>query len=136
VERLWLERRQTAPLRAIRRRWPLGSGLVLLRLGRPGPETDIVPEFVLTHVNLTTTSAPEVRLDDARTVYIVLSFENAKPGSTTVPVNLTSGGSEIAKVPVTIEVPPLGHLKVTILDQAGKPTAAVGGVYAANHRLG
>src|SRR5882724_1359359 len=43
VERLWLEKGQTAPLRAIRRRWPLGSGLVLLRLGRPGPETDIVP---------------------------------------------------------------------------------------------
>src|SRR5262249_52700131 len=68
-------------------------------------------------------------------VYIVLSIENIPPGSTTLPVTLRSNGREIAKVPVTIDVPPVGHLKVAIVDEAGKPAAAVAGLYGANNRV-
>src|SRR5262249_48377415 len=135
VERFWVDKGKAVSGPSIHRNWPLGSGLVLLRLGRPGPETDTVPEFVLSSVDLASTRTPVVRLGDARAIYIVVSFENAAPGTTAVPVSLMSGRTEVAKVPVTIEVPPAGLLKVTILDESGKSTPAVGGLYAGNHRV-
>jgi len=136
VERLWLDEGAAAPKRVVSRRWPVGSGLLLLRIGRTGTETDTTPEFVYRAVDLAADRAPVLRFGSAQTVYAILSFENARPGNTTVPVRLQSGGHDLSQVDVMIDVPPAGHLQVTIEDAASrKATGAVAGLYARDHQL-
>src|SRR5207249_5532243 len=107
----------------------------ILHVGQKGPETDILPRFTTASFDLAETPSPVLRLNAAPTVYAIVFFENAKPGTSTVPLSLTSNGKELAKVALTVAVPPAGHLKVSILDETSKPTAAVGGLYASDHRL-
>jgi hypothetical protein len=134
VERIWLN--QTSPKRVFSRRWPAGSGLVLLRIGRTGSDTDTTPEFLSRAIDLASEGTATLRFGRAQTVYAILSFENAKSGITTVPVSLTSGGRDVGEVDVAIDVPPAGNLQVKIEDAAtGKATAAVAGFYSTDHRL-
>lgn len=136
VERLWLDHDRTPAKLAVRRLWPSGSGILLVRVGSPGAEADIVPSFAYAEFDLETVRTPVLRLDEARTVYAILLFDNAKSGSNVVPVEFASAGRQIAKLDLTIDVPPTGRLKVMMLDEAtGKPTAAVAGLYAPDHQL-
>ncbi len=136
VERLWTSGRQPMLPRSIHRRWPFGRGLLLLRVGQPGPETDTVPELVYREVDLAETVSPVMHLGDARTIYAFLFLENATPGTNHVPLKLISGRNEIAELALTIEVPPPGNLKLSILDaETGTPTPAVVGLYAPDHQL-
>ena len=135
TERFWLDGGGASPQLAIRQKWPVGGGVLILHVGRKGAETDILPQFISASVDLAETPSPLLQLGGAPSIYAIMFFENAKPGINTVPLRLKSNGTEVAKVAVNITVPPAGHLKVSILDETGKSTAAVGGLYAADHRL-
>ena len=135
TERLWLDGRGASPRLAIHRRWPVGGGMLILHIGQKGSETDTLPQFVSASVDLAETPSPVLRLNAAPRIYAIVFFENAKPGTNAVPLSLTSNGRELAKLALTVAVPPAGHLKVAILDETSKPTAAVGGLYASDHRL-
>lgn len=86
-----------APL-DIRRRWPAGKEELLLRAAG---------------------SFEGCRRDTT-------DVDNAASGVSAVPRQIRSSGSEMACFSLTIETPPMGDQRVTIVDQAtGKPTSAM-----------
>jgi hypothetical protein len=135
TERLWLD--AAKPLaRRIERWWPGGGGVVILRLGAPGSELDVVPEFLAKEFDLTRASTGELQVPAARTVYAVVYLEGAAPGANAFALKVLAAGREVAQLEILPRVPASGELKISITDAAtGAPTAAVMGLYAADQRI-
>jgi len=134
-ERIWLDAAKPVEHR-IERRWPTGGGAVILRLGSAGSEFDTVPDFVAKEFDLSRTSAGELEIPAARTVYAVIYLEHGAPGTNAFTLKIVSGGRQAARLDLRAEVPAAGELKVTIADAGtGVPTAAAVGLYAADKRI-
>ena len=134
VDRLWVG--SGASRVAMARRWPLGSGVVLLRIGRsdaPGASS----RTVRGQYDLSQISEAVLDIGGAETTYAALSFSNAPTGERRVlPIRLRAGGVEIATAELAVTTPPTGTLRVRILDVGtGKPTAAAAGVFASNDEI-
>jgi hypothetical protein len=128
-----------APLE-IRRQWPAGRGVLLLRISRDDLVPDVNPGFARAQSDLSTDRSkhPAVALEAgvSRTVYAPVFLDNAPSGVSAIPIRILSSGAELARVNLTVETPPMGELRVTITDQAtGKPTPAVAGVYSRDEQL-
>ena len=124
------------PMNAVRRDWPSGSGVVILRLESGGSGQDPVPEFVVGEIDLAMEAPAPIRLPPARVVYAMLFCRNGAPGARTVPVQLAGGDWRDARFSLIVETPAAGELAVEIVDEkTDKPTAAVAGLYAADNDL-
>lgn len=133
VERLWAAGEGPATA-AIERSWPSTEGLILLRLGLAGLDGDNAPQFVFRDLDLSTPR--EIKLDRARTSYLAVHIEGAKPGRSHRTVPVIAGGREVARLDLNVDVPVPGRLRVTIVDDAsGQTTPAVAGLYAADKQL-
>lgn len=121
---------------AVRRRWPSGAGVLVLRLTQPGPEADRVPEFLSRDIDGPAPSPVRLDLPAARTVYAALAFEDLAPGSHQIALSLRRGEAEAAKVEIGIEVPKAARLRVIPTDSAtGQPAAAVAGLYSRDGQI-
>jgi hypothetical protein len=135
TQRIWLEAAKPIAQR-IEPRWPTGGGVVILRLGVPGSEFDVVPEFLAKEFDLARASTGELQIPSARTVYAVVYLEGAAPGAHTFALKVLAAGREVAQLEILPRVPASGELKVSFTDAAtGTPTAAVVGLYAADKRI-
>ncbi|MCC7499359.1 MAG: CehA/McbA family metallohydrolase [Bryobacterales bacterium] len=133
VERVWAA--GSSPVAVpLRRSWPSAEGLILLRLGLPDLDGDNAPQFAFREVSLKANDA--IKLDRARTSYMVIRVMDATPGRNSRPVPVMAGGREVARLQLSVDVPEPGRLRVTITDPAsGGTTPAVVGIYAADHQL-
>jgi len=124
-----------AESQTITRRWPQGSGLVVLRIGRreapeAGPRV-LQAQYDLSRVN-------EAVLDTGNTgaTYAALFFNNAPAGEKRIKIRLRAGAGEVASAQLTAITPPSGTLHVRILDAStGKPTPAAAGVFASDNKI-
>jgi hypothetical protein len=128
VERVWAA--GGAEPTTISRRWALGSGAVLLRIGRNGA-ADPGPRMVRAQLDLTRGKDLTVDVGDAETTYAALYFSNAPEGKQRIPIRLRAGSADVGLVSLAVATPPTGTLRISILDAAtGKPTPAAAGVFA------
>ncbi|MCX6624198.1 MAG: CehA/McbA family metallohydrolase [Acidobacteria bacterium] len=132
VERIWAGGAEVAGA-VIERSWPSSDGLLLVRIGMEGMDGDNAPQFVYRELDLHS-PVPQIKLDRARSSYAVIWVKNARPGRNRVVAPVLSGGKEVARLDLAVNVPEPGRLRVAIV-YAGKPTPAVVGLYAADHRL-
>lgn len=120
----------------VRKRWPSRSSVLILRVGQPGAETDIVPDFVIHEVDGGTSNSALIELPQARTVYAAVLFENVPSGAHDIHLRLSAGGKQFAVVNLTTEVPASGRLKVECVDaETAKVSPAVIGLYSSNSQL-
>ena len=120
----------------VRKRWPSRSGVLILRFGQPGAETDIVPDFVIQEVDAGSADSALIEVPQARTVYAAVLFYNVASGAHDMHLRLSAGGKQFARVNLTTEVPASGRLKVECLDaRTGEVSAAVIGLYSSNGQL-
>src|SRR5262249_18233495 len=110
----------------LRRRWPSGSGALLLRVDRPGAQEDVVSDFGSGELNLAKTPEPVVETGTARSWYGVFFVGNAPAGRHAMTLRLRSGGRELARLAVDVEVPAAASLSISTLDaETGAATSAV-----------
>jgi hypothetical protein len=132
VERIWAT--GDTP-QSITRKWPLGSGAVLLRIGRNGA-ADPGPDVIRRQYDLSRVQEAGVDIGDVETTYAVLSFSNAPEGLKHVPIRLRAGKTNIGAAVLAVTTPPTGTLRVSILDAStGKVTPAAAGVFAAGGEI-
>jgi len=133
LERVWAG--ASAAPETIVRKWPLGSGLVLLRIGR-SDAADAGPRVLRAQFDLSHASEASVDVAGAETTYAALFFNDAPPGEKRVKIRLRAGSSELASAELAVTTPPTGRLRVRIVDAAtGKATPAAAGVFASNDEI-
>ena len=137
VERITLTSAGPEPPRLAPRRLFSGEGALIVRIARPGPEDDSVPDFVLVESDLSANPAGiDIECGSARTVYAVVLLENAVPGLRRLTLQLRSQKDLVAALPLAVEVPKSGRLEVALLDAGmGQPTPAVAGLYSSDGQL-
>jgi hypothetical protein len=136
IERLWIGGASAAPPRTITRRWPSGSGVLLLRVGLNGAPSAAVPQFVREKCDLARCGEVALNLGATETTYVALFFTNAPEGTKHVAIRLRSGAAEVATADLAVTTPPTVALRVSMLDGAtGKATPAAAAVYALDNEL-
>ena len=133
LERMWIG--SGAAPETIVRRWPLGSGVVLLRIGR-GEAPEAGPGAMRAQYDLSRSTEAVLDVGNVEMTYAALFFNNAPSGEKRVKIRLRAGGAEVAAADLAVTTPPTGTLRVRILDAAtGKPTPAAAGVFASNNEI-
>ena len=133
LERVWIGAR--ARPEAIVRLWPLGSGIVLLRIGRSQAK-EAGPRVVRSEYDLARENSVDVDVGSAEIMYAALLFQHAPSGEKRVAIRLRSEGKEAGSAELAVTTPPTGTLRISILDAGtGQPTPAAAAVYASNDEI-
>jgi hypothetical protein len=133
VDRIWAG--AGAPPQLTSRRWPLGSGVVLLRIGRNGAPDPGIRVF-RGQYDLARAKEAVVDLGEVETTYAALFFNNAPEGERRVTIRLRAGASDLGTAELAVTTPATGTLRVSILDGAtGKLTPAAAGVFASDGEI-
>ena len=115
VERVWAV--SGAPRQTMTRHWPLGSGVVLLRIGR-NDATDPGPRLVRGQYDLSRSSEATVDVGGSEITYAALYFSKAPEGEKHVIIKLRAGAAELGSADLAITTLPTGTLRVSIVDPA------------------
>jgi hypothetical protein len=118
-----------------RRSFASGTGVLMLRIAQPDVIADTTPEFIVQEIDLASgRRVPGIAIPPGRTAYLILYFENVPSGTAQFPIRVSRDGIAAEALLITL-VPPAGRLCVRILDESGRVTPAIAGLYASDLQI-